>query len=151
MLYCLYPPVLHADRALGESENERSLYSSLPPVAQSVERLPFKEMVVGSIPTGRTETKFMDARLGRKGSGKHLFPRGVRHGKTVGFPEPTGRTEILHLHKQNLRHNARCASRHESGVSCYEMQRIADFHNDGSIQRFSVFDFITQINPVAWV
>ncbi len=26
-----------------------------PPVAQSVEQLPFKEMVVGSIPTGRTE------------------------------------------------------------------------------------------------
>ncbi len=28
-----------------------------PPVAQSVEQLPFKEMVVGSIPTGRTSVK----------------------------------------------------------------------------------------------
>ena len=34
---------------------------SIAPVAQSVEQLPFKEMVVGSIPTGRTlggETAF---------------------------------------------------------------------------------------------
>ena len=31
--------------------------STYAPVAQSVEQLPFKEMVVGSIPTGRTVQK----------------------------------------------------------------------------------------------
>ena len=30
--------------------------SKYAPVAQSVEQLPFKEMVVGSIPTGRTKS-----------------------------------------------------------------------------------------------
>jgi hypothetical protein len=29
-------------------------HTSVPPVAQSVEHLPFKQRVVGSIPTGRT-------------------------------------------------------------------------------------------------
>jgi hypothetical protein len=34
------------------------------PIAQSVEQLPFKQMVVGSIPTGRT--KFIEAGRWRK-------------------------------------------------------------------------------------
>ena len=34
-----------------------SALDKYPPVAQSVEQLPFKERVVGSIPTGRTKTK----------------------------------------------------------------------------------------------
>ena len=37
-----------------------SQWSIYPPVAQSVERLPFKEMVAGSIPAGRTRRKIPD-------------------------------------------------------------------------------------------
>lgn len=57
-----------------------------PPVAQSVEQLPFKEMVVGSIPTGRTLQKgasapFFNVRpskqttllAGRKRKGSPIF------------------------------------------------------------------------------
>lgn len=40
------------------------IFSELnPPVAQSVEQLPFKERVVGSIPTGRTRLKKWTAPL----------------------------------------------------------------------------------------
>ncbi len=35
------------------------LYSSLAPIAQVVEQLPFKEWVVGSNPTGRTKLKLL--------------------------------------------------------------------------------------------
>lgn len=47
----------HIDAALGPKERaqEHSFFiSSLAPIAQSVEQLPFKEWVVGSNPTGRT-------------------------------------------------------------------------------------------------
>ena len=46
----------HTVRSFGEKEWVRTLIlsSSLAPVAQLVEQLPFKEKVVGSFPTGRT-------------------------------------------------------------------------------------------------
>ena len=34
---------------------QKCAFSHLPPIAQPVEQLPFKEKVVGSIPTGRTK------------------------------------------------------------------------------------------------
>ena len=47
----------HTGGAFGQNIRTRLFCSSFPPVAQLVEQLPFKETVVGSIPTGRTRTK----------------------------------------------------------------------------------------------
>jgi hypothetical protein len=43
-----------------------STVSVYPPIAQSVEQLPFKQMVVGSIPTGRTNFTAANRRRKRR-------------------------------------------------------------------------------------
>src|SRR3989344_102395 len=48
----------HMERSLGAIKNKFLLPASLAPIAQSVERLPFKEKVLGSNPSGRTTLDF---------------------------------------------------------------------------------------------
>ena len=50
------------------------LYSLLfyAPIAQSVEQLPFKQMVVGSIPTGRTAKTKLRIRYTRERNGSEF-------------------------------------------------------------------------------
>jgi hypothetical protein len=47
----------HMERSLRAIKNEFLLPASLAPIAQLVEQLPLKEMVLGSNPSGRTKTR----------------------------------------------------------------------------------------------
>ena len=88
---------MHMDGSFGECAGTLGPCSSLPPIAQLVEQLPLKQWVPGSSPGGRTRPKGVAARQDERGRENNCFPveEGLpigRNGKTVGFPEPAGRT-----------------------------------------------------------
>ena len=59
---------------------DKLLVGYYPPIAQLVEQLPFKEMVVGSTPTGRTHNILY---LGTDGLDPLVRPRYFRQNKKI--------------------------------------------------------------------